>query len=239
MSGSQGTLIQKWSKGFSVVIVGAVIALHAAAFVLAALLCPEIFKARSYEGVHCQPSGEINYYELTGCDPERSSDMRHTVGEGVCLTRDKGDIVKLRDIRMSFKFPLEETEELYSAWNWRIVASLAVNLNILEKDAYSHKDSINKSPKYSSLEEEIMLSASLDYAPMQLLQPSSKPKGSKVFASETACIPSSPWHSKAIILHVNRTLSCRLMRKHSDEMVSKKRIIDTRVKLPLQCSPTI
>jgi len=222
MSGSQGTLIQKWSKGFSVVVVGTIIGLHAAAFVLAALMCPEIFKARSYEGVHCQPSGEINSYELTGCDHERISEMRHTVGEGVCLTRGKGDIVKLQDIRMSFKFPLDETDELFSAWNWRLVASLAVNLNILEKDAYNRKASTNRSTKFSSLDEEIMLSASLDYAPMQLLEPGGKPKGSKNFASETDCIPSSPWHSKAIILHVNRTLSCRLMRKYSDKMVSDK-----------------
>lgn len=234
MSGSQGTLIQKWSKGFSVVMIGAAIALHALAFVLAALLCPDIFKARSYEGVHCQPSGEMNSYEFTGCDQERISEMRHTVGEGVCLTRDKGDIVKLQDIRMSFKFPLDETDELYSAWNWRIVASLAVNLNILERDAYSRKDVINSSSQSATLEEEIMLSASLDYAPMQLLQPSAKPKGSKSPARETDCIPSSPWHSKAIILHVNRTLSCRLMRKYSDEMVGDKEIVSPE--LSYHCS---
>lgn len=218
MSGSQGTLVQKWSRGFSILVACAVIALHATAFVVAALLCPEIFKSKSYEGVHCQPSGEANLYEVRGCEEEKISEMRHTVGEGVCRTRNVGDIVRLKDIRMSFKFPLDETDELYSAWNWRIVASLAVNLNILEKQAHSSPDF---SPQ-SSLEEDIMLSASLDYAPMQLLQTGGNPKGSKTLASETDCIPSSPWHSKAIILHVNRTLSCRLIRKFSSGLLEDR-----------------
>jgi len=234
MSGSLGTLIQKWSKGLSAVIVGIILGLHAAAFVLAVIMCPEFFKARTYEGVHCQPSGEINAYEFTGCEHERISEMRHTVGEGVCLTRGKGDIVKLQNIRMSFKFPLDEPDELFSAWNWRLVASLAVNLNILERDAYNYKEFRNQSAKPSSIEEEIMLSASLDYAPMQLLEPSKKSQGSKVFASETDCIPSSPWHSKAIILHVNRSLSCRLIRKYPENLISDKELL--AAELSYHCS---
>ena len=201
-------------------MVGAVIALHAAAFILAALLCPEIFKARSYEGVHCQPSGEMNSYELAGCDEERSSELRHTVGDGVCLTRAPGDIVRLQDIRMSFKFPLDETDELYSAWNWRIVASLAVNLNILDVEKMVEQDS-----NETDLAEEIMLSASLDYAPRQLLETS---------RGGDECIPSSPWHSKAIILHVNRTLSCRRMKKYSEELVGDKELLSPE--LSYHCS---
>lgn len=220
MSGSQGTLVQKWSAGVSIFMVGAVIALHAAAFILAALLCPEIFKARSYEGVHCQPSGEMNSYELAGCDEERSSELRHTVGDGVCLTRAPGDIVRLQDIRMSFKFPLDETDELYSAWNWRIVASLAVNLNILDVEKMVEQDS-----NETDLAEEIMLSASLDYAPRQLLDTS---------RGGDECIPSSPWHSKAIILHVNRTLSCRRMKKYSEELVGDKELLSPE--LSYHCS---
>jgi len=194
MPGSQGTLIQRWGVRTLAFLSSLLVLLHLSAGLLAALYCPEMLKAKSYPGDHCQPRGGNSTY----LEPEclNTPGMRQTVGEGICLTRGEGDLVKLSDLRLSFRFPGERDgeAELYSPWNWRLVASLAVNLHVLAEDL----------PGLISgeLTEEVMLSASLDYAPLKLLEASS--------ASGVDCLPSSPWHSLAIVLRLNRTLHCNL-----------------------------
>lgn len=194
MPGSQGTLIQRWGVKTAAFLCGLLVLLHLSAGLLAALYCPEMLKARSYPGDHCQPRGGNSSYVVPEC--QGSPGMRQTVGEGICLTRGEGDLVRLTDLRLSFRFPGERDgpKELYSAWNWRLVASLAVNLHILAEEL---PDLVS-----GELEEEVILSASLDYAPLQLLE-ASGPSG-------VDCLPSSPWHSLAIVLRVNRTLHCSL-----------------------------
>lgn len=190
---SQGTLIQRWTKCCTVTAAVLLITAHIAAFLLAAFLCPQLFKARSYEGVHCQLRGDEDSFDLalSGCAEHNTEDEKER--ESVCLTRGTGDIVRLRDIRMSFKFPLEEDGETLSSWNWRLVGSLALSVRILDK---------NFSLPASS--EELQLSASLDYAPVRLLRA----------MKEDCSVPSSPWHSKARLLGEQRTLTCT---KYSDD----------------------
>lgn len=194
-------MVQAWSKLGLLVFVGLVVALHISSIVLSVTQCPEMLVARTYPGVHCQPQGEVNMYGLLphlggGCESPPAS-LRHTVGEGVCLTRGAGDSVRLSDIRMSFKFPADGSiDEKLSAWNWRVVASLSVNINMREKDL------VQPHHENSSLSNSVRVSASLDYAPMPLLTGRTK-------NSSPDCVPSSPWHSKAIVLRVNRTLDCK------------------------------
>ena len=195
MTGSQGTLVQRWRGGTVAALTCLLLLLHLSAALLAALLCPEMLRSQSYSGDHCTPRGANSSYlgEWSG-DCEGSSGMRQTVGEGVCLTRGEGDLVRLQDLRMSFRFPGERdgATELYSAWNWRLVASLGVQLHILAEEL----------PDLATreLEQEVTLSASLDYAPLALLSQT----------DSSGCLPSSPWHSLAIVRHVPRTLLCSL-----------------------------
>ena len=145
---SQGTLIQRWNKSCTVTAAVLLISLHITAFVVAAYLCPDLFIARSYEGVHCQLRADEESLTLSGSGcPEDE--------ENFCRTRDTGDIVRLRDIRLSFKFPLEEDGETVSSWSWRLVGSLALSLRILDK---------NFSLSSPGVGGELLLSASLDYA---------------------------------------------------------------------------
>ena len=204
---SQGTLIQGWSKSCTISVAILVSLLHISAFVVAAYLCPELFIARTYSGVHCQPSGDINSFTLasdnSGCD-DGGDYFDVTAGEGVCLTRDGGDVVTLEDIRMSFKFPSVQhnSREQMSVWNWRLIGSVGISLNVMEGD------SPGIFPNNTDFQQEVLLSASIDYAPLQYLQ-------SGAVQNTGGCISSSPWHSKAIVLNVNRTLNCKLHRKLS------------------------
>ena len=179
---SQGTLIQRWNKSCTVTAAVLLISLHITAFVVAAYLCPDLFIARSYEGVHCQLRADEESLTLSGSGcPEDE--------ENFCRTRDTGDIVRLRDIRLSFKFPLEEDGETVSSWSWRLVGSLALSLRILDK---------NFSLSSPGVGGELLLSASLDYAPVRLLRG----------LTESDCVPASPWHSRARLLGEERTLKC-------------------------------
>ena len=203
---SQGTLLQGWSKSCTISVAILVSLLHISAFIVAAYLCPELFIARTYTGVHCQPSGDINSFTLASdnsdCDDVDYYDV--TAGEGVCLTRDGGDVVTLEDIRMSFKFPSDQNNyrEHMSVWNWRMIGSVGISLNVMEQDfPVDHSNN-------TDFDQEVLLSASIDYAPLQYLQ-------SGTIQNTGGCIPSSPWHSKAIVLNVNRTLNCKLHRKLS------------------------
>ena len=121
--------------------------------------------------------------------------MRMTVDKGVCLTRGEGDLVSLSHLRLSYHFPRggESQEQLYSAWNWRLVASLSVNLHVLAEQL--------PDLDAGELEQEVLLTASLDYAPLSLLE-TTDPEG---------CLPSSPWHSLAIERLSRRTLRCNLV----------------------------
>ena len=185
---SQGTLIQRWNKSCTVTAAVLLISLHITAFVVAAYLCPDLFIARSYEGVHCQLRADEESLTLSGSGcPEDE--------ENFCRTRDTGDIVRLRDIRLSFKFPLEEDGETVSSWSWRLVGSLALSLRILDK---------NFSLSSPGVGGELLLSASLDYAPVRLLRG----------LTESDCVPASPWHSRARLLGEERTLKCD---KYSDD----------------------
>lgn len=191
MPGSQGTLVQKWGVGVATFLACLLFALHLSAGILAALYCPEMLRARTYPGDHIQVPGSGNSSYLI---PDCLRNSHQNVVKNNCQTRDEGDLVKLEDLRLSFRFPGDGQNELYSAWNWRLVASLSVSLHILAQDL----------PDLSSgqIEEPVKLSASLDYAPLQLLEASE--------ASCKDCLPSSPWHSLAIALKVNRTLDCNL-----------------------------
>jgi len=188
---SQGTLIQRWNKSCTLTVAALLISLHITAFVVAAYLCPELFRARSYSGVHCQLGQEEERLVLSeGECPEEV--------ESFCRTRDTGDIVQLRDLSLSFRFPQEEEGETVSSWSWRLVGSLALSLGVLDKN-FSQP-----SPGSWEVEEELLLSASLDYAPVGLL------RGLK----ESECVPASPWHSRARLLAEERTLKCK---KYSED----------------------
>merc|ERR1711936_1266223 len=111
------------------------------------------------------------------------------------MGRGEGDLVSLSHLRLSYHFPRggERQEELYSAWNWRLVASLSVNLHVLAEQL--------PDLDAGELEQEVLLTASLDYAPLSLLE-TTDPEG---------CLPSSPWHSLAIERLSPRTLRCSLV----------------------------
>ena len=193
MTGSQGTLIQTWGALTTLVLCGLLLLLHLASGLLAAMFCPEALQARSYPGDHCATRGSGSYYNLSE-DCQGGARMQQTVGEGLCDTRGEGDLVRLQDLKLSFRFPgqADSGPELYSAWNGRLVASLGVNLHIPARDL-PQLDT-------SELEVEVVLSGSLDYAPLALL----------ARADPLGCLPSSPWHSLAIVRHVPRRLHCSL-----------------------------
>jgi len=191
MTGSQGTLVQQWGARTTVALAALVLLLHLAAAVLTTLLCPEMLRAAAFPGDHCTPHTSNTSY-LVALDCEGSG--HRTVGEGACLTRGEGSVVALADLRLSFRFPGEgeEAGQLLSAWNWRLVSSLGVHLTILAEDMPDLAT--------TELELEVLLTASLDYAPLELLA-RSDPSG---------CLPSSPWHSLAIIRRQPRTIRCLL-----------------------------
>ena len=192
MSSSQGTLIQRWNKGCTLTVTLLLILLHITAFAVAAYLCPELFTARTgMAGVHCQPSSGAAGLGAPACD------------EGACLPRDTGDVVTLEELRMSFRFPaLHLASEQLSVWNWRLVGSLAISLSVME-------DHFPILVNQTEFEQTVMLSASLDYAPLQYLSKEMK------MSEDGECMTASPWHSKAIVLNVNRTLECNFLRKFS------------------------
>ena len=194
MTGSQGTLIQQWSLGTTAFLSCLLLLLHLAAGLLAAILCPEMLLSSTYQGDHCTPRGSNSSY-LLPANCKDAKGMRMTVDKGVCLTRGEGDLVNLSHLRLSYHFPRgrESKEEHYSAWNWRFVASLGVNLHVLAEQL----PDLN----VGELELEVLLTASLDYAPLDLLET----------ADPDGCLPSSPWHSLAIERSSPRTLRCNLV----------------------------
>ena len=190
MTSSQGTLIQRWNSSCTVGVAILVICLHVSAFAIAAYLCPELFTARSYEGAHCQPSGDTALLTNDECDTLAS------VGGGQCLPRDSGDVVKMRDIRMTYRFPGDRPDDQLSVWSWRLVGSIAISLTMVQP----HTMVANMSAQ------EVSLSASIDYAPLQYL----------THDTDTGCVTSSAWHSRASVVNVNRTLDCRRTRQGQD-----------------------
>lgn len=199
MTGSQGTALQRWSRVTVWVVVGLLLLLHLASSLLALFLCPQMLMARDHPGSHCTSLGSspghtnISLVDYSSCS---APGQQQTVGEGLCRTRGEGDLVRLEDLRLSFRFPGDG--EMYSSWNWRLVASLAVNLRILAEDLPSDELDL------SQLKQEVVISASLDYAPMPLLEQALSSDNS------SRCLPSSPWHNLAIHRHVNRSLKCSL-----------------------------
>ena len=186
MMTTQGTLVQRWNKCCTLTAAVFLVTTHIAAFVLAAYLCPQLFTARSYEGRHCQLRGDEDSFDpaLTGC-PEREEQEESSV----CPARHSGDVVRLEDIRLSFTFPLMSEEEMLSSWSWRLVGSLALSLNILDQN-------------FSLASPDLLVSASLDYAPVRLLREvKERPEGGE-------CFPSSPWHNRARLVGAERSLSC-------------------------------
>jgi len=175
MSGQQGTLVQKL-PGWATLSIGLVLAAaHIAFCVLAVLVCPTLFIARTYEGSHCEAGGAV---EMAGeCG-------------GSCLPRGPGHTVRLADIRMAFRFPGPGEQEQVGPWNWRLVGSLAVSL------AFPANLSMEGS------EQEMLLSASLDYAPTSLLAATAQP-------GTADCLSSSPWHNRASVSRGRRTAVCR------------------------------
>jgi len=93
-------------------------------------------------------------------------------------------VVRLEDIRLSFSFPLMSEEEMLSSWSWRLVGSLALSLNTLDQN-------------FSLASPDLLVSASLDYAPVWLVSGEGK---------EGEC--SSPWHNRARLFRAERSLSC-------------------------------
>jgi len=63
----------------------------------------------------------------------------------------------------------------------------------------------------TEFEQKVLVSASLDYAPVRLLSQERK------VTNDGDCVTASAWHNKAIVLNVNRTLECRLLRKFSSD----------------------
>ena len=198
MSNSQGTLIQRWNKGCTLTVALLVSLLHIAAFAVAAHLCPEMFTARTgLAGAHCQPDIQGDEARITACDHG-----------GVCRKRDTGDVVRLGDLRMSFSFPASHlASEQLSVWNWRLVGSLGISLRVMS----------NQFPvlvNQTEFEQTVLLSASLDYAPLRYLSQE------RMMTEEGECISTaSPWHNKAIVLNVSRTLECSLHRKFSSDQM--------------------
>lgn len=220
MSNSQGTLVQKWGKPLAITFTTTIVIIHLAAFGLTGYFCPALFTSQQYEGAHCQPTGEAVYYNWSQKCPKTISQSipsrQQMIGEGGCKPKSHGEVVRLQDLRIAFRFPRDHT---YSPWNWRIVASLFLDIKVFEKEilwtdpnynknitknisALAHNDSFLAYPQ-----QEISLSASLDYAPTKLLY-----DGEKESEEEEDCVEPSPWHSKAIVRHVKRTLSCQLGR---------------------------
>ena len=203
MMSSQGTLIQRWNKWCTLTAALALLTAHIAAFVVAAHLCPQLFSARSYEGRHCQLRGDEESFDLalTGC-PEQLEEEEEEE-ESVCPARDTGDIVRLEDIRLSFTFPRlsegEGEEEMLSSWSWRLVGSLALTFNILDQN-------------FSLASPDLLLSASLDYAPVRLLRGL---KEREEGGEGGECFPSSPWHNRARLVRAERSLSCSQSSAHS------------------------
>ena len=202
MTSSQGTLIQRWNKSCTVFVTVVVTLLHLTAFAVAAYLCPELFTARSYEGAHCQPGHRADTFEVAAAD----CGAEYAAAAGACLPRVGGDVVRLADLRMSFKLPAADPGDSLSVWNWRLVASLAVSLQLLEPVTAGNSSQLEE---VEQLELPVLLSASIDYAPAQYLATAA------ARPSSGDCIPASPWHSKAILLHVNRSLHCGLVRRVS------------------------
>ena len=183
MTSSQGTLIQRWNRSCTIGVAILVLGLHISAFIIAAYLCPQLFTARSYEGAHCQPQAGAEFNMVSDCGQERS--------EEVCRPRDSGDVVRLEDIRMSYKFPAESqvSDGELSVWNWRLVGSIAWSINLLQSESAAVLQDMTQ------FDQEVRLSASIDYAPLQYLAP------------DTECVMSA-WHSRARVISVNRTLTC-------------------------------
>ena len=201
MVNSQGTLVQRWNKSCTITVALFLIILHVTAFGVAVYLCPELFTAKSYQGVHCQPNGEgfsidnVN----TNCDEYNDEDeiREGDFNNGACLKRDSGDVVNLRDIRISFTFPANDLKDQLTVWNWRLVGSLALHLSIMDSDLGMNE---------TEFQQQVMMSASIDYALSSDLPDDNiqKPLG---------CISSSPWHSKAIVHNVERTMECGMVKK--------------------------
>ena len=171
------------------------------------------------QGDHCQPSGKdvvINSSQKCPRSLESNAVRQQMIGEGDCPIRDEGELVRLSDIRLAFRFPRDST---YQVWNWRIVARLYLDIRVLEKEIWwtdpvyrrqrvsDIRQVAAKDSRVSDPEQDILLHASLDYAPTELLE--SDHRSDK--AEETECIPPSPWLSMARVdPPVERTLSCQL-----------------------------
>ena len=226
MISSQGTQVQRWSKGLALSSLLLLLAAHLVFILVAALLCPELFQAERFQGGHCQSVTESDALQPVvhddhcenGCDSEEV--VGTTTGAVRCVSRGDGETVQLADILMSFRFP---RQPCFSVWSWRSTASLSLHIKVHEGDLVilgggaengGDVSGVNVSQLLGpgQFRQAAQLSASLDYALNEYLEQESSATSSDV--------TSSAWHSRAIVRKVNRTLLCRHVEMLPPDMMS-------------------
>ena len=214
---SQGTQVQKWSKGGSITVASLVILVHIASVVLVLLYCPELLESDAYEGVHCETNTNRLNSSCEGCDDNNNE----------CIVRSDGEMVSLSNIILSYRFPHKPK---LSYWNWKLTASLSIYLKVYGNDLISKHSNTTDLSELQDLSQQVSLSGSIDYALNKNLAES----------DSDSTIPSSAWHSKARARNVNRTLNCNLMQIPVESEINNENVLYER-ELPFLCTliPTV
>lgn len=196
MISSQGTQVQRWSKGTAVTLLLLLLALHCCCLVLLLLYCPDMFQSDRFQGAHCEPTSDHSALGCQGCAPAD------------CASKSDGELVTLSSTVMSFRFPRDSDVD---AWNWKLTASLSIYLKVYGDDLLLEQEENSTVPlDLDSFEQQVTVSASLDYALNANLE-APEDRGLLKDPEDGALLLSSPWHSKARVRSLNRTLQCRLV----------------------------
>ena len=166
--------------------------IHAACIAMVIIYCPTMFVVDKYQGGLCETRKESSSLGCEGCESSN------------CVTKSEGELVSLSSIMMSFKFPRDQT---VNVWNWRMTASLSIYLRIYDNDLLlaPQDNTTEKLANIESFDQIVTLSSSLDYAL------------NKNLAGDTSSQTfGSAWHSKARLRHENRTLRCRRVSEHEE-----------------------
>ena len=183
MISSQGTQVQRWSKGLSISLLVLILVLHAGTTVLVFLFSSGLLQADRFQGSHCQSKSLTGLISCEGCE------------NSGCVSKSEGEMVSLSSLMMSFKFPREKD---FNVWNWRLTGSLSIFFKVFGDDLLADKKTNSSLVNLSEFKQSIVMSSSIDYA-----------LNSNLEDSEGLESLSSAWHSKARIRNINRTMHCR------------------------------
>ena len=182
MISSQGTQVQRWSKGLSISLIILVIVLHVGTSILVFLFSPGLLQADRFQGSHCQSKTLTGPLSCDGCE---------NFG---CVSKSEGEMVSLSNLMMSFKFPRENN---FNVWNWKLTGSLSIFFKVFGDDLITDQNENSSLVNLAEFKQSVVISSSIDYALNSNLEDSDAESFS------------SAWHSKARIRNKNRTMHCR------------------------------